>query len=317
MSADNIPEQVSRKDLGKVAVTLKEAGWTNIAIASRFETSEATIRRALREVGYVPPEKQLISKFDPDKTDYTVLEELHLECDDFIVLSDIHLPLADYNLLNRAVRDAQARGITTCIIAGDLLNMDTLSLHETKQREDGELSTEIDAANQFMSDLLDTFERVILTRGNHDERWARALGNHLRFAQSMRNLLWEVPADKQERLIILDGDGCYVHTSEGKWLFCHTRSYSRISTKVPSDIAMVEMCHVGAGHRHHFGATFAPNGFQVLELGGFFDGSRTEYLHYYKSNHPRWQKGWVVFEGGRIVAMPPLVGEVLDGEEER
>ena len=307
MSTSELPKTVKRSDLGKVSSTLRDAGWTNVAIAERFDTSEATVRRALREVGYTPPEQQLINKYADTKRDFGVLEDLHIECDDFIVIADLHLPITNYQLLNQALLDAKTRGIKTCVIAGDLMNMDALSRHEMKQIEEGSLPGEIEAANKAMIAILDTFERVILTRGNHDERWARALQNKLMFTESMRVLLHDVPAEAKKRLLITESDHVYVHTSQGKWLFCHTRSYSRIPGKVPSDIALIEMCNVGAGHRHHFGVSHASNGFTVLELGGFFDGNSTEYLHYYKNNFPKWQQGYTVFEGGKIVAMPPII----------
>lgn len=307
MSASQLPKTVKRSDLGKVASTLRDAGWTNVAIGERFGTSEATVRRALREVGYTPSEEQLINRYEDSKRDFGVLEDLHIQCDDFIVMADLHLPITNYQLLNQSLLDAKARGIDTCIIAGDLLNMDALSRHEMKQLEDGDVPGEIAAANKVMTAMLETFDRVILTRGNHDERWARALQGTLLFTESMRLLLHEVPADIKKRLLICESDHVYVHTSEGKWLFCHSRSYSRVSGKVPADLAMIEMCNVAAGHRHHFGISHAPNGYQVIELGGFFDGDSTEYLNYYKTNFPKWQNGYVVFQDGKVAAMPPLI----------
>lgn len=305
--SSQLPKTVKRSDLGKVASTLRDAGWTNVAIGDRFGTSEATVRRALREVGYTPSEEQLINRYEDSKRDFGVLEDLHIECDDFLVIADLHLPITNYQLLNKAILDAKDRGVGTCIIAGDLLNMDALSRHEMKQLEDGDLPGEIKAANKVMTALLETFERVILTRGNHDERWARALQGKLLFTESMRVLLHDVPDDKKKRLLICESDHVYVHTSQGKWLFCHTRSYSRVSGQVPSQIALLEMCNVGAGHRHHFGISHAPNGYQVIELGGFFDGDSTEYLNYYKGNFPKWQNGYTIFQNGKVAAMPPII----------
>lgn len=218
---------------------------------------------------------------------------------DGLVLGDVHLPITLFDVVAEAVRSAAEHGCTAfCIIAGDLFNFDALSDYFPKQG-DHELDEEIAAGRRLLELLLEVFDVVVVTKGNHDLRVQKAMGFRLRFEHTLRMFLPGLPDEDSGRLLLTGRDYAIVDTPMGEWRVCHTRQYSEAPLAVPIKIADVNQQHVIGFHRHHYAVGFSRSGKMAVEGGGAFDSERTEYLEQWSTTHPRWQPGWTLLRRGR------------------
>lgn len=220
--------------------------------------------------------------------------ELVLE-GDFGVCSDAHFPLTRYDVLRRFLDDCSARGLTRGIVAGDLTNQDALAGHEQKQRGAG-MGAEIEHLHYGVSAMLDVFETLYVSLGNHDRHLAEKA--KVSFERSLRMLLCDLPPEKLDRIRVTARDYVLVDTPRGRWRICHTRSYSRLPLAYPNKLALRYGEHIAAGHRHHHAAGKSANGRDIVELGGFQDAERMAYVHRYTNDMPMMQNGYGVLVDG-------------------
>jgi hypothetical protein len=198
------------------------------------------------------------------------------------VTADWHLPLSDYDFIEQFLAHARDCGIRTLGIAGDYFHGDALSRFEPKQK-DADLETELREANAMMARLLEQFERVILSRGNHSERYLKALRYKVGFETAVKMALHELDAEQLKRLSVTPLDYFWVETGRGRtlrrWYCGHPQSYNRVPLSNAIKIAAKVDASVLVGHSHHLAAGYAANGRHVVaELGGFHAPEHTEYL---------------------------------------
>lgn len=211
------------------------------------------------------------------------------------VSSDWHAPLSHYETFHRFLDDSHKAGLTQGICAGDLTNQDALAGHDDKQ-EGAELEPEIEHLCYSVSAALDVFDTLYVTLGNHDRHLAQKAKVSLE--RSLRMLLADLPKDKLDRIVVTARDSIVVETERGEWLICHTRSYSRLPLAYPNKLALRHGVHIAAGHRHHHAQGKAANGCDIVELGGFQDGSRMAYVNRYTNDLPQMANGYGLLVGG-------------------
>lgn len=239
---------------------------------------------------------------------HTSMEQVRLSGDG-TVTCDFHIPLTDWGLVDYMVGEAKRLKLTDwLVIAGDLFHMDALNRHDWKQA-DCKLPGELVDANAAMKLLLQTFDRIVVTLGNHDENAMRTLGYKLKFEHTLSLLLYDLTPDERARVVTTGIDAVMIDTPNGEWRACHTRSYSRQQLTVPAKLADRHRCHIIGAHRHHHAVGHSPSGYWVVEGGGFFDASRTDYLVRYTNDFPKWQNGWTFLVDGHPVC-PMLNGPI-------
>lgn len=213
-----------------------------------------------------------------------------------IVCGDIHIPVTDWLLLEQMIQSAIDHDATDfIIIAGDMLNQDSLSRFDNKQ-EDAGLREERRLAKKCIERLLEVFDRIIITKGNHDKRLADKLGHALSFKESMLMFL----GDPKVELTALD----YAEWRDAGelWRFCHTSQYSRTQLAIPSRLADVHRRNIIGFHRHHHSQGYSPSGYKIGEGGGLFNRDATTYLKEWTTDHPKWQPGWWIMTDGNAHA---------------
>jgi hypothetical protein len=198
------------------------------------------------------------------------------------VTADWHLPLADYDFVEKFLAHASEAGIRTLGIAGDYFHGDALSRFTPKQ-EDADLETELRQANAMMARLVEQFDRVILSRGNHSERYLKALGYTVSFERAVKMALHELDAEQLKRLHVTPLDYFWIEAGRGatrrRFYAGHPQSYNRVPLSNAIKIAAKVDASVLLGHSHHLAAGYAANGRHVVaELGGFHSPDCTEYL---------------------------------------
>ena len=265
---------------------------SNYDIADQLEVSEAAVRRGLRKVGHRP---HLIPPYARQRLDVKLEQPLRIDVTKAgpgAVTADWHHPLADYDLVNSFIEHARDVGATNwLLVAGDWFNIDALSAFDSKQDE-ASLQQELYGSTCTMERLLETFDTVYLSWGNHDARVHKALGYKVPFATAMRMMFHELDSDLMARIKLSNLDNVIVDTPRGEYMVAHPKAYTQVPLTGARRLASKELKHVITGHSHHTAIGHDPSGpFTVAEIGGFFDATKTAYLQR-TTNFPKWQNGY-------------------------
>lgn len=216
------------------------------------------------------------------------------------IAADFHVPLFRVDYVNEALdywADARAK---TLVIAGDYWNMDSLSTFEYKQGS-ASLEREWEVGSYVITKLLDSFDTIYLTYGNHDARVVKALQYRLTFAEGMRLMFGEVPDEARRKLVFTNLDHIFIDTPRGVYRACHPKDYSATPGVNARHLAAKYHQHILCGHSHHSAIVPDVSGkYLCAEIGGFFDVEKTNYLKR-TTKHATWTNGYgLIDESGRF-----------------
>ena len=213
------------------------------------------------------------------------------------ITSDWHHPVTDYGLVNTFIDHARDIGATNwLVVAGDWFNVDALSSFDFKQ-DDADLVKEIYGSTQTMERLLETFDKVILSWGNHDARVHKALGYKVPFTTAMRFMFADLdPQLFNGRIMLSNLDHITIETPRGPYLVTHPKAYSSVPLTNARRLASKHLMHVVTGHSHHTAIGHDVSGqFVAAESGGFYDASKVAYLQR-TTTFPNWQNGYAFLD---------------------
>lgn len=91
----------------------------------------------------------------------------------YFVINDLHEPFAERKLLKRILLDPEVIKIKTCIINGDLFQMDVASKFLVDKDE--LIKESLDKGSEILEVLANQFETVYIVEGNHDRYPRREL----------------------------------------------------------------------------------------------------------------------------------------------
>jgi len=271
---------------------MRDQGLNNTQIADELNVSEAAVRRGLKKAGYKP---YLLPSPFIRKMGVQLERALRIDVaanGAGSVTADWHHPLTDYQLVNTFIDHAVDVGATNwLLVAGDWFNIDALSAFDYKQ-DTANLPRELEGSTATMRRLLEVFETVTLSWGNHDARVHKALGYKVPFAQAMRLLFADLEPELISRIYFTNLDHVYVDTPRGPYYVAHPKSYNSNPLTSARRIATIKHANVITGHSHHTALGHDPSGkFVVAEIGGFFDITKTAYLQR-TTTYPHWQNGY-------------------------
>jgi predicted phosphodiesterase len=207
-------------------------------------------------------------------------EPLDLGEADALILSDLHIPYVHRELFELAVKTAHAMKVSMVIIAGDLFDMSWLSPYPPDVPYHP-VGHEIAVSDWYLEYLREHFDRIVGFSGNHDARFARALG-----ATSLGVVGLSLDTWSDVRWVKL-----------GNWMIVHPKNYSRRPGTVAREIAEVEQCNVVAGHTHLWGETITRCGrYVAIETGCL--ASQLPYDVMVKATNPRPVHGFTVIKEG-------------------
>lgn len=279
----------------KVYVSMREQGMTNYEIARTLtDVDEASVRRGLAKVGYKPyllptafQKKLAVSLETPIWINAT-----RTGLGGGAICSDFHLPLTNWSLVNEFIDHARdIKATKWCVIAGDFFNIDSLSQFDFKQAESS-LGAEQYAGNEVMRKLLETFEHIYFSWGNHDARVHKALGYSVDFGTAMRMMLFELTPEEMSRITFSNLDYVLIHTAQGDYRVNHPKAYSSAPLTQARKMASKYLCHIVNAHSHHTAISHDLSGkFVCAELGGFFEKDKTLYLQR-TTSFANWQNGY-------------------------
>lgn len=269
---------------------------TNVEVGVHLGVSEAAVRRAFQ--GHHRP--RLEHRVEIEKP-----VRLGLEHGDIALAGDLHVPLTNWRFLNRFLADMKAEKVKTLGIPGDFWNADQASEFDYKQKAAG-MADEKRIGTEVMTAMLETFDRVVFSWGNHDARYHKLLRYGLSFTETMRMLFCDVPDRLLERVTFTNLDHFWIDDgrfNDTPWYVCHPKSYSSIPLTQARRLAAKHLCNVVTAHSHHHAVGHDVSGrFVCAEVGGFFDASVTEYLQ--RSTHfSNWQNGYAVVRADNTLEM--------------
>lgn len=266
--------------------------YTNYEIADVLGVDEASVRRGLRKSGFKP---YLLPAGSIKK--YATQLEKPIRIDSMklgpgAVTADWHLPLSNFNLINGFIDQARDIGATNWLaVAGDWFHIDSLSSFDHKQAS-ANLSKEIAASAELMEKVLESFDQVILSWGNHDARLHKSLGYKLPFAEAMEMMFKDLDKALMGRVAISNLDHLLIDSKQGPYLVAHPKAYASQPLANTRKLAAKHLSHVITGHSHHTAIGHDASGtFVCAEIGGFFDKDKTEYLQR-TTAFPQWQNGY-------------------------
>ena len=202
-----------------------------------------------------------------------------------LIISDLHIPYQDSAWLERVVSYAALSGIRRCVVAGDLLDAEKLSVFVTPPGESFEQSLE--PARKIIQWLEGFFPEVYIFPGNHDFRFSKKLDRQMSVAYLIRLLAGERTQVYEHHHAFL-GD---------TWLVAHPRGYSRLPTKPALELTSKFGKNVAIGHTHKLSLGTDPSGRHfAIEIGMCADARRIEYLHRELSTAPVPQLGALIID---------------------
>jgi predicted phosphodiesterase len=278
---------------GATYVALRERGLNNQQIADELGVSEAAVRRGLHKAGFKP---YLIPEPVIKRLDIALEKPIRLDVRKMgpgAITSDFHHPVTNYGLVNTFIDHARDIGaVNWLVVAGDWFNVDALSAFDYKQA-DADLTKEIYGSSQTMTRLLETFDKVILSWGNHDARVHKSLGYKVPFTTAMRMMFADLdPALFEDRIVLSNLDNVIVDSARGPLMVAHPKAYSSVPLTQARRLASKHLMSVITGHSHHTAIGHDVSGqFVAGELGGFFDKNKVEYLQR-TTAFPNWQNGF-------------------------
>lgn len=272
---------------------LREQGLNNQQIADELGVSEASVRRGLHKIGFKP---YLLPGYARAKLDAVMESPLRIDVRKAgagAVTADWHQPRADYDLINSFLDHAVETGATNwLLVAGDWFNIDALSAFDFKDERNANLTREMYGSNETMKRVLQVFDKVYLSWGNHDARVHKSLGYKVSFAQAMRMMFADLDNELMDNVQLSNLDHVYIDTPNGPYMVCHPKNYASVPLTTARKLAGKELCHIITGHSHHTAIGHDPSGsFVCAEIGGFFDAAKTAYLQR-TTTFPKWQNGY-------------------------
>lgn len=287
-----------------VAYALEHPLLSNQQVADYYEISEAAVRRAFAKEKRERP--RLLGADLPIETPITFETFIH---GDIALAGDLHVPITKWSFLNQFLADMKAEKVTNLGIPGDFWNGDGASQFDYKQSA-ADMETEKRVGNEVLTAMLEQFDRVILSWGNHDARYHKLLKYGVSFAETMQMMFHDVPDHLLAKVQWTNLDHFYVGCGDSEpverdhlWYVCHPKSYSSIPLTQSRRIAAKTLCNVITAHSHHHAVGHDVSGqFTCAEVGGFFDKDRTEYLQR-TTQFPNWQNGYAIVRADNTLTM--------------
>ena len=212
------------------------------------------------------------------------------------ICCDTHVPLIDKDMIEKMCVMSKQFQSDTCLIVGDFMDQSLFS--QFLNYVESEVKTwtfELEVASTLLKQLLKTFKRVYVTKGNHDMRILRLAFGRI----GMKHIFKWMDAYDAKRVIVSEYPFCHVHSGEKLWRCTHAKNYSQhYAVAVPKRMAEKHECEVINAGGHLTGQGFSPSGRMIIGLGLMGDPSKFEYIHMSDTTHPKWNPAFVILRNG-------------------
>ena len=219
--------------------------------------------------------------------------ELHLAADDYMIVCDYHSPYFSVLWHNRMLAVAEKLDVRKIIIIGDLVDCAFASYYYSEHKP--ALADEADENKRLLRSFLDSFEEIILIKGNHEDRLGRLTDAKVTIEILLENWTREawgtqIKYSSYDKLFIGD-----------EWMLVHPKSYSQISGNVSKRLAAKFHRHIINTHGHFVAWGYDVSGeYLSVDLGGMFDLAKIEYVNMKTTTHPLWGNGFGVLRNNHF-----------------
>jgi hypothetical protein len=233
-----------------------------------------------------------------------------------IVGADWHVPHHDRDIIMRLVRIAARDGIKDLVIAGDFLSLDAFWMGGTAKRPGTvEFETELTAGRVMIKRLLQWFDRIYWSIGNHERRILRQTQGSIHM-DMLKNMLFFGSTQTGEaidqemfglydRVIVTNRDYVLVkhgYYPEDLWRVAHGDGGSTtVATNAAISKADSYNCNLAQGHNHLSGERQTKNGLYLgADIGCCMDPNLAEYKVMTTKAFPQWVKGFATIRRGKL-----------------
>jgi transcriptional regulator len=311
------------------AMTLKRKGLSDYEIADKLGRTYASVNVKLVRLkleGKLPASKV-------PESGMPLWDKPLQSQGDAVILSDVEAPFQHSEFINRVLDLADAWGIQTLHLAGDLLHYDNLSAWGSEWTEDREdivdvvleimnmlpnkkreavkskleekglltdntLSGELTAARAVFRSF-SSFSEIYVELGNHDDRYLRALDQAL----SPKELLHQIDRAADDRWKIAPYYYATIETERGTFRVTHPRGAAQ---KTAIDLAIQFHQHVIMGHSHRWAVNRDPSGkFWAIQQGHCVDEKRLAYVQQRDAKRDAHLNGATIIRGGYPFVLSP------------
>lgn len=193
--------------------------------------------------------------------------------DGCIVANDWHIPFHDNGYARWVIDVAKEYGVKDLAIAGDLFDADSYSMWPKDGFRES-FEKELEAVGLWLSILGDTFERVFICRGNHEQRVIKQNNDNIRM-QGLMDLCHAPDNVKATNDTFLD----MTTTNGTEWMLVHPKQFRQTPLSVARDLAAKYHKNIVSAHGHFFGQGYDRSGrYYCLDGGGIFDPACLPYL---------------------------------------
>lgn len=245
--------------------------------------------RRIHEGGHIVPAK---AKLPLSSKRILTDDIMRVSCRAALITSDWQIPFHDAAWADFAFEIARGFDVDLHVINGDFMDFHSIAKFDPQLHDDADsIAEELDYCEQILAESSLAFGTTVMDLGNHEWRLYRAL---LRAQIGPARLLKLMGASERVQLT----EFSYVIVNER--LRCtHPRNFSRIPTRVASDLAAKHHQDVVGAHGHLIGYRRDISGrFTVIDSGGMFDPRRLDYINSVDSTIPLVNQGFVILTAG-------------------
>lgn len=253
---------------------------------------------------------------------------------DALILTDVEAPFQHSEFINRCLDLADAWGVKTLHLGGDLLHYDNLSawgsswvqdkeeiyssfievmeevlrdkdkakmlevLHDKGIVTDGSLSGELTESRAVFRSFA-SFKEILVDLGNHDDRYLRALQN----AVGVNELLHQIDRHHDKRWKIAPYYYSLIETEAGTYRVEHPRGAGK-NTAI--DLAIQFHSHIVMGHSHRWAVNRDPSGrYWAIQTGCCVDERRLAYVQQRSAKRDAHVLGATIIRDGYPFVLSP------------
>lgn len=201
-----------------------------------------------------------------------------------LVIADIHAPFQNTVILNRAIEHAKNIRLTQVDIVGDLHNFNGLSSH-SKHEPTTDPMTDVRHARQILKTLCNTFDKIHITCGNHDEYWIKKRGG------TFKELIYDTVllGKYSDQVTVTNNDYMY----RNDWIVGHLSNYDPVPGLLAAKIADEQGANIAVGHDHIRGMQRSALGYYGISIGSMIDQNLIYYKKRRLNTYPNFQNGYL------------------------
>jgi hypothetical protein len=299
-------------------IEMKNGGMSNFDIAAALNRSynSVSVRSSRLNTSVIP------------QSQFKIHDGAITTQGDALILSDIEAPFQHADFINRVLDLAFAWGIKTLHLAGDLIHYDSLSawgaawtgadeqmldkiLRLAEERNDTELrakllemysdsplSRELAAARGVFRSM-QSFEKIVVDFGNHDDRYLRTIDRALDAGE----FLHQIGRNGDDRWQIAPYYYSFIETEKGTFRVTHPRPSGRLAAV---DLAVQHHQHIIMGHSHRWSVNRDPSGkYWAIQTGHCVDETRLAYVMQRDAKRDAHVLGATIIRGGYPFVLSP------------